>query len=219
MMKKWWFLTLAACVGLLGATSLAEATILGPVESASPPSQDGTLGPPNVTAVATTPFSIGGGAATGTYREFVSSGRPGSPFTGLSFEYQITVAATSEEAVPRFTADGFAGWLTNVTFAPLGTVKTSEADRSANGDVMGFTLEMGGVQPGQTSMWMIVDTNAPSFTPNLVFMMLPSHAEGFSGAAVGPAAPEPGTLTLALVGLFLAGGFGYRRLCRRNVQS
>jgi hypothetical protein len=35
----------------------------------------------------------------------------------------------------------------------------------------------------------------------------------------GQTVPEPGTLSLAHLGLFLAGGFGYRRLCQRNVRS
>jgi hypothetical protein len=216
-MKKSWVLALAACVGLLGVTPLAQAVILLPGQSVPPPPlvQEGTLGPANFDMVPFTPFSFGttGGTVSGMYREFVSIGRPGSPFSGLSFEYQFNLDPTSGPLVATFTANGFAGWDTNVTFTPGGTVTASAASRSAGtGDSITFTLTPPGVLAGQTSMWLNIDTNAPADTPNIV--LLAGNGGGVTQTALGPAVPEPGTLTLTLVGLLLAGAFGYRRLCR-----
>jgi hypothetical protein len=59
---------------------------------------------------------------------------------------------------------------------------------------------------------LVLDTNAPAFTTGTVSF------SGEGGAAGGQPflvpSPEPATLTLALVGLPLAGAFGYRRLRR-----
>jgi len=68
-------------------------------------------------------------------------------------------------------------------------------------------------------MWLIVDTNAPSFQPDTVSLQGDGGSTG-SLAALGPAqTPEPATLTLALVGLSLGAGFGYRRLRRPKLAG
>ncbi len=218
-MKTTWVLAVAASAGVLACTPLARADIILPGQKDTTLTQQGTLGaPPNITSVAPTPFSFDG--ITGTYREFVFSGRNGNPLGGLSFEYQFTVTSnTGSAAVASFAATGFAGWQTNVTFAPAGTVPPGEADRSAGlGDVITFVFPGGvGAASGTlpvTTEWMIVDTNAPSFTPNAVTLS-DTGGGSLTAAADGPV-PEPGTLPLALVSLLLAGAYcGYRRLARR----
>jgi hypothetical protein len=218
-MWKSWTLAVAACVGLLGATSLAQASVLAPGQTVRPVSKDGTFGAPNVASMGPLPFAFvePGGPVTGTYREFVSAGRNGNPFGGLSFEYQFTMDATSTRAVSGFSAGGFAGWLTNVTFAPGGMIAPYAASRTANGDSIEYLMAGPLASGGGTSMWLIVDTNAPSFQLDTVSLQGDGGSTG-SLAALGPAppqaAPEPATLALALVGLSLGAGFGYRRLRR-----
>ena len=223
-MWKSWTLALAACIGLLGATSLAHASVLVPGQTVAPVSKDGTFGAPNVASVGPLPFAfVGtGGPVTGTYREFVSAGRTGNPFGGLSFEYQFTVDATSTQAVSGFSAGGFAGWLTNVTFAPGGMIAPYAASRTPNGDSIEYLMAGTLARPGGTSMWLIVDTNAPSFQPDTVSLEGDGGSTGsFAalGAAPPPQVPEPATLTLALVGLSLGAGFGYRRLRRPKLAG
>jgi hypothetical protein len=214
-MRNVWLLALVACVGLLGTTTQAQAVILTPGMGA-PVDGPGVLGPPNVASVAPQHFMFAtdNGVVRGTYQEFVSSGRMGNPLGGLSFEYQITVTAgVSTDAVEAFTTGGFAGFATNVTFAPGGTVPVQFASRSAgSGDGISALFSNGGVNPGETSMWLIIDTNAQSFTDGFISLA------GEGGAAPGldslSPAPEPATLTLALLGLPVLGAFGYRRLRR-----
>lgn len=220
-MQRLWIVALAACVGLLSVTPLAQADLLLPGQTVSLAAPEGTLGGANFDMIPFTPFSFtpaGGGVVSGMYREFVSSGRPGNPLGGLSFEYQFNLDAMSDPAIQAFGASGFAGWTTNVTFTPGGAIPPSSASRSSNGDGIEFTITAGGgVQPGQTSMWLIVDTDAPGETLNTISLA------GNGGAttaltALGPAVPEPGTLTLALVGLLVGGAFSYRRL-RQPVRA
>ena len=99
-----------------------------------------------------------------------------------------------------------------MTFTPGGMVPPSQASRSpGDGDLISFLItDGGGVQPGQVSMWLIVDTDALADAPNTV--TLAGNGGSTSVPALGPTVPEPGSLILALLGLVLAPAFGYRRL-------
>jgi len=211
-MKQSCALTLAACVGLLAFTSRAQAEILLPGQSIPPPPlvQEGVLGPANFDMLDFTPFT--GPGLGGLYHEFVSSGRTGNPFSGLSFEYQFFVAPTSPLPVDLLGVSGFAGWQTNVTFTPGGTVAPTSASRSANGDSIFFGFAPP-VLAGQTSMWVIIDTDAPADALGVGALFSPPGTAA-PIHTLGPGVPEPSTLSLALAGVPLACAFGYRRLRR-----
>jgi hypothetical protein len=67
-------------------------------------------------------------------------------------------------------------------------------------------------------MWLIVDTNATADFPNTITFS--STGGSTSQPALGPVPiPEPGTLTLGLVTLLLAGAFVLRKEKRKASQG
>jgi hypothetical protein len=219
-MRKLWGIGLAACLGLLGLTSLAQATLIAPGTDESPISTTalgggtivGTTGP-RTYAFATIDGN-GVHAVGGNYTENVVSGRAGNTLGGLSFEYTFDVTAmNSFTAVQALTAGNFAGWATDVSYVVGGTAVFA-ASRSSDGVGVTALYSGGGVPVGGTAATLIIDTNAPTFTAGSIGISGGGGATGTLGV-LGPApAPEPATLTLALVGLPVLGAFGYRRLRR-----
>jgi hypothetical protein len=216
-------IALLACVGLLGSTSLVQANPLPPGANVVPDTAGGATG----TIIADTgrvPFSfdVGGGTVAGTYQEQVSVGRPGNTLGGVSFLSNFLVTTTPQQGhVQSFSMSGvgmtglqgFGGWMVDAAFfQPGGTASPFMVSRT--GDGVSINWAFNGVAATSTGM-MVLDTNAPTFSADGI--------AGFAGSGGGvgnrtpafqPAAPEPGTLALALVGLPLATAFGYRRLRR-----
>jgi hypothetical protein len=230
-MKNPWLLALAACTGLLAVPPLARAQEIGPGEQKMLGPPIGTVGfdvfdrvPPFGQPPA--PFSFDG--VSGTYQELVVSHRDGNPYGGFSFEYQFTVTTG---IVLTVTATGFDGttavgqtpWLTTVTSIPTdpdqvgANLAMRDGGPNKADNITFFAFGPGGfIGAGQTSQWLIVDT--PSNTEGAATITFAVSASSGSVPGLGPGfvgVPEPGTLPLALVSLFLAGAcFVYRRLTR-----
>jgi hypothetical protein len=217
-MRKLWGVSLAACFGLLGVASLAQATLIAPGTDESPISTTALGGGTLVATTGTRTYAFatidGNGvhAVGGDYLENVVSGRAGNTLGGLSFEYQFNVTAPgSFTAVQDLTVGNFAGFATDVSYVVGGTAVFA-ASRSSDGVGITALYSGGGVPVGGTSAFLIIDTNAPTFTTGSLGLEGGGGASGTLGV-FGPA-PEPATLTLALVGVPVLGAFGYRRLRR-----
>ena len=167
------FIVLLACVGLSG---IANATILPP----------GGSGAPDVFAPlpgATLQASIGGpfttsGSVSGSYTAAVYSD-PSNVFGSgrLDFVIQLSNSAMSLDAIVRATTQSFTGFLTDVGYTATGsaipgglfvngTTVPISVDRSLSGDTVGFQMGAApnGIPPGQTSVALIIETNAQFFS-------------------------------------------------------
>jgi hypothetical protein len=219
-MKKLW-IALAACVGLLGASSQAQAIFLLPGQDVMP-GVSNALG--TVLMDTVLPFTIttidasGTHTTTGTLDEIVQIGRPGNTLGGVSFVYLLRVDAGSFTSVQALSVSNFAGFFTDVVYNhedPFFNIPFAAA-RSVDGVGITFLAGFGGVNPGQSAVY-IVDTNAPP--PPSAGSIILSGGGGSATLFVGPAAvPEPATLTLTLMGLVpLAAAAGYRRWRRKPI--
>jgi len=152
--------------------------------------------------------NLNGAAFTATVTSTVISGDSTNPYglNALTFIYQVANSARSTDAIGRFTANGFAGWQTDMSFqpsVPAVNLPPATMDRSANANVVGFSfvpppLGPAALQPGVTSEVLVVQTNATAWTTAVGNVIDGSIANGAIYAPV----PEPATL------LFLAGGVG-----------
>ena len=140
---------------------------------------------------------------TGSLTSAVIAGDPTNPLGGLTFVYRVTNNAGSPNDIGRLTVVDFTGWLTDASYdnvspvAPLpaaGTVAPALINRSTP-DVVGFSflgipIGPGTLAPGKTSMWLVVQTNAPTWKTTIASVIDGSVA---MVPSVGPA-PEPATL-------------------------
>jgi hypothetical protein len=216
-MSRKWFIALAACVGLLATTSLAQANPLPPNSlNVVPDTFGGATGTILGDRSGTWSYNVGGATVAGNWHEIIEQGRPGNTLGGLSFAYDITVQSATF-ALTSFTVSNYAGYTLDVgTFQPGGFTAPNFASRDVAGAGVNWTFAS---LFAAGSAQMILDTNAPNFQDGFL---------GFSGgggggdttggfpgyAPAGSPVPEPATLTLALLGLPLAAAFGYRRLRR-----
>jgi hypothetical protein len=215
-MRKSSFIALAACVGLLAITSLAQANPLAPGADIAPNSValgGGTI-VGNAFGIASYTLPDGFTVNIG-WNENVVSGRAGNPLGGLSFELQFSPVypGLPQTPVQATNSASWDGWAVDASFFmnSASNVPPSRVSRSANGDAINWTFTATQLSGNSTSV-LILDTNAPGFTNGTVSF------SGEGNAAPGQPylvpSPEPATLTLALVGLPLAGALGYRRLRR-----
>jgi hypothetical protein len=217
------FIALAACVGLLAATSLAQANPLPAGTNVTPDVAGGAFG--TVLAAQTNMFffNTGHGTVAGNYTTEVTSGRTGNTLGGLSFISFFTVTTTPIEGVVQSfsqggvpfnpsTTGGFTGWSVDASVFNAGGL-TSPYNVARSGSGADVNWSFNGLAAGASAA-MILDTNAPAFNNDGTI----GFAGGGSGngpfAGYQPVAPEPASLTLALVGLPVLGAYGYRRLRR-----
>jgi hypothetical protein len=147
---------------------------------------------------------------TGTLTSTVITGDVTNPLGGLTFTYLLHNNATSATALERINMPDFSGFSTDVSYQLIpGNVAPSQTDRSfgpgaiVGWDYTGAPSGLGTILPGQTSMLMVVQTNAPQFDLTQSASIIDGSIA--SVATIGPSptliSPEPAlSLTFAAVG-------------------
>jgi hypothetical protein len=192
-----------ACLALM--SSVAWAIPMAPGTSANAALELDPLG----FAVAAGPLvsPLNGVAFSATITSTVLAGDATNPFPGgLTFVYQVANSPNSLDALGRVTLTGFDSWLTDMSYQLVGggaAPTTMDRSVSGNGNVVGYSFVAvpapSTLQPGLTSMVLVVQTNAPRWTLSTGYAINGSIA---SGEIYAPAVPEPATL------LLLTGGLG-----------
>ncbi len=154
-----------------------------------------------------------------------------SPTGTLDFYYQISSDAASIDAIERLTTSVFAGFITDVYMVISGSTvacsacpggffldgsqASSLAERSIDGRVVGFDFQPAGTPatlgPGETSLLLVIRTDATKYIPGVMSVIDASIAER---QAFAPAVPEPASMMLMGLG-FLSTGW----VARRRKQS
>jgi hypothetical protein len=197
---------------ILPARADMMPTVLAPGGSVSPlPDFDDPNLDANLITVAETDFGSGS-APTGVFFNFVSTS-PLNPFgaSGVVFGY---VVAVDTGDVVQVSVAGFSGFQTAVKIATDNGlyVPALDATRSADGDTISFDFAgiPGGSagSPASESGDLDVYTNAPRYSDPLVTI---TDANGSTAQfdTLGPAVPEPSSLSLCLLSFCLL--FLFRR--------
>ena len=169
---------------------------------------------PGGTLVATTSGTIVAPTFTTDFTQWVFQ----DPFNSwcancLDFVYEFT--NNGPDINERYSMSSFAGVQTDVGTNPFGVNDPNTVNRSLGaGGVVGFNYTPGiEIQPGVTTPWLVIMTDAYRYTWGFV-----SAQDGTASSAVAYApvpVPEPAALGLLGSGLLLAGGV-IRKYSRRK---
>lgn len=186
----------------LGTT---RAALLSPNSFVLPALEAGPVG---ASLVATTNISFNGVDSfnnilfSGTLVSSVWSGDTSSPFSGLTFTYQLFSAGTSANAIDRLTLNRFAGFQTDVGYNGSG-IAYSRATRTLSGDLIAFVFEdasfLPTLIPGNNSPVLVIQTDSPVWAIGNASVI--DGATANVPAFVPQAVPEPTTLALVMTGL------------------
>lgn len=196
-------LNLAVLGAVLALSMSAHATLLGVGGSVVPSNITNLSG---VTEVSST---ISSSITTGTFSATYATGvftDTNNVFCAGCLDFIYFFTNNGPDTLERATMTNFDSFLTNVGYSTLtGTATPTNATRNSFGDI---AFNFAGVGTGVTSNYLIIETNATSFTSG--FFSLQDGTAG-SGAAYAPATPEPSSLMLMGSGLVSAAGMFLRR--------
>jgi PEP-CTERM motif len=182
----------------------AQASILS-VGGTAPPSPLFPTGP----TLASISGTITAPTFTDTYSTWVVRD-PGNTFCANCLDFIYQYSLLGPDINQRYSMSSFAGFMVDVGTNPFGVHDPITVSRSltAGGPVISFNFDQFGDEmlPGTTTVWLIIETDAVTFTSGFL-----SAQDGTAGSGVGfapqTAIPEPTSLMLMGGGLLALGGF------------
>jgi hypothetical protein len=217
-----WITAATLLAGMAFATPQARAAALVPGGTSVPTAYSDPLAATILNDTGVQNYSVSGGGAsmTGTGEAWVVTNYASNPFgsNDLTFVYQISLtggtnASGKSSIVERLTMSAFDSFSTDVGYFATGAQKIPPlADRSGDGDVVGFDYRTNVINVGDTTALLVINTNAVSYKTGSLSVQdgLTANLNGFSPTA----APEPSTVATALTGLGLVGLGALRRKFR-----
>lgn len=194
----------------VNATNLPVGGSVTPNSQANPFSGSTIVGN---TGVENYSASLNGESISGTAQEWVLQGYAGNPFGAADLTFVLQVALTGGTSnsggspiLERIANSGYgSSVLTDVGYnTSQGQVAPSSANRPTSGNLVAFNFLPPGqsVQVGQSTYFLIVNTNATAFSPSTITIQnsVAANVPGFGPTAV----PEPASL--ALLGLGAVAG-------------
>lgn len=156
--------------------------------------------------------ALGTHTAQGTIESLVydRTGGSGSPL--LDFYYQVsngTPPADGPDAILSVSSTSFRGWATDVSYlstAAGGSDAPTTVDRSSAGGTITFSSFIGGgpgqgIQPGETSRWLLVSTDASQYKLGSTQVLDGGQASVITFAP----GPEPAAIAFFGIGLLITG--------------
>jgi PEP-CTERM motif len=172
----------------------------------------GTAAPSPLFPTGPTLASTSGTITTPTFSDAYSTWvvrDPGNTFCANCLDFIYVYTDNGPDINQRFSMSSFAGFMVDAGTNPFGVHDPITVSRSlsAGGPVISFNFDQFGdeITPGETTVWLVIETNAVSFTSG--FLSAQDGTAG-SGVAFAPqtAIPEPSSLMLMGGGLLALGG-------------
>jgi PEP-CTERM motif-containing protein len=189
----------------LSLTAISQASILG-VGGTAPP----TPLTPSGSILAMTSGNITTPTFSTDYVTWVYADPTNTWCSGcLDFVYQFT--DNGPHPNQRYSMSSFSGFNVDAGTSPFGVHDPNTVSRSVllSGDVVSFNFDQFGndIQPGETTVLLVIETNAMNFAPGFLSAQDGTAGSGVAFQPAGPAVPEPASLMLLGSGLLAVGGF------------
>jgi hypothetical protein len=204
---RWRSFVVCAVIGLAGLSTPAWATDLGPGGTVTPTAVNNPLTQSGYTIEATTSGTFSTPVESGTYSAYVVRTDTGT----LDFVYKFANDSSSESKIERMSAYNFSGFQTNVGYVSgSGDVNPGSADRTTDGEVVGFNFLATGIDPGRSTAIMVIATNATQYKAG-TYTFQDGGATTVAAYAPALGTPEPSSLLFAGFGSVLLLGLVRRR--------